>query len=653
MRKGKFLATLALIACVTSSLTGCNEFLLEYLGESDTDVAVSDESIPESKSDTSEVVSDTEAETEAEIDLTPTEGLNYFLSEDGQSYSVIGIEDRTIATVVIPTEYQGLPVKEIEPEAFYEYDSLTRMIIPDSVTNIGDGAFAVCRNLTSVTLPEGLIKIGRTAFSGCTSLKSITIPSSVTSIGEFAFNTCSSLESISVHEGNPIYHASGNCLIETASKTLIAGCQNSIIPDDGSVTKIGVNSFIYIPLTSITIPACVTSIDANAFEANDFENISVSAGNTVYHSSGNCLIETASKTLIVGSQNSVIPTDGSVTSIGGGAFADCNALTSITIPDSITSIGNYAFDGCESMTNVIIPDGVTSIGYSAFSHCNALTSITIPAGVTHIEPFVFSGCENLKSIAISKNVTSIDSTSFYMCDSLESISVDKLNSVYHAEGNCLIVTASKTLFLGCQSSVIPTDGSVTSISSSAFSKCSNLKSITIPNSVTSIGETAFWDCSSLTSITIGDGVTSIGDTAFRGCSSLTSITIPDGVTSIGEDAFADCSSLTSITIGDSVTSIGDGAFSGCSSLTSITIGDGVTSIGDMAFRNCSNLTSITIPNSVTNIGSAVFVRCDKLTSIIFTGTKDEWKLVNKKGWDVGMSAPRTYTIHCTDGDITP
>ena len=204
-----------------------------------------------------------------------------------------------------------------------------------------------------------------------------------------------------------------------------------------------------------------------------------------------------------------------------------------------------------------------------------------------------------------------------------------------------------------------------SIGGSAFSYCSSLVSITIPDSVTSIGNYAFNDCSGLTLIAIGEGVTSIGERAFGDCNSLatvtfrdnsqltsigshafytcssltsvdfgansqlvsigsyafqycrrlTSITIPDSVTSICNSAFGHCSSLTSITIPDSVTSIGGSAFFYCSSLTSITMPDGVTSIDVGVFSNCSSLTSITIPSSVTSIGDSAFSNCTALTEI--------------------------------------
>ena len=161
------------------------------------------------------------------------------------------------------------------------------------------------------------------------------------------------------------------------------------------------------------------------------------------------------------------------------------------------------------------------------------------------------------------------------------------------------------------------------------------ESITYENSkysVTSIGDWAFSYCSGIISVTIPNSVTSIGEYTFFGCSGLTSVTIPNSVTSIGDYAFYDCCSLTSITIPNSVTSIGDGAFSGCSGLTSITIPNSVTSIGELAFDGCSGLTSVTIPNSVTSIGDYVLNRCDGIKNTI---------IVN----DMFVYLPKTYTGH--------
>ena len=246
------------------------------------------------------------------------------------------------------------------------------------------------------------------------------------------------------------------------------------------------------------------------------------------------------------SLTSVIIPD-SITSIGEWAFYNCSSLTSITIPDSVTSIGMSAFQECSSLTSITIPDSVTSIELMAFYNCSSLSSITIPDSVTSIGSEAFSGCSSLTSITIPDSATSIGPSVPSGCSNVESITVASGNPVYHSADNCLIETASKTLVSGCKNSIIPTDGSVTSIGGRAFSESSSLTSITIPDNITSIGDAAFYGCSSLTSITIPDSVTSIGSYAFSGCSSLTSITIPDSVTSIGRFAFSGCNTLTSVT----------------------------------------------------------------------------------------------------------
>ena len=200
-----------------------------------------------------------------------------------------------------------------------------------------------------------------------------------------------------------------------------------------------------------------------------------------------------------------------------------------------------------------------------------------------------------------------------------------------------VTSIGENAFSGCTSlTSVTIPDSVTSIGKNAFSGCTSLTSVTIPDSVTSIGNSAFSDCSNLpiidniryadtyavvvidktlSSYTIKDSTRFIGNSTFSGCRSLISITIPDSVTSIGNSTFSGCTSLTSITIPNSVTSIGEYAFRGCNSLTSVIIPNSVTSIGEYAFSNCTSLTSVTIPDSVTSIESYAFSNCTSLTSI--------------------------------------
>ncbi len=201
---------------------------------------------------------------------------------------------------------------------------------------------------------------------------------------------------------------------------------------------------------------------------------------------------------------------------------------------------------------------------------------------------------------------------------------------------------------GLTSVTIP--NSVTGIGEGAFANCDGLTSVTIPNSVTEIGAAVFTACSSMQEITVEDGndnytsidgvlydsritelitypagkegafeipnsVIGIGESAFKHCWGLTSVTIPNSVTNLGESAFSYCSGLTSVTIPNSVTNIGESVFSGCEGLTSVDIPNSVTAIGEGAFANCSGLTSVTIPNSVTAIGEGAFANCSGLTSV--------------------------------------
>lgn len=174
-------------------------------------------------------------------------------------------------------------------------------------------------------------------------------------------------------------------------------------------------------------------------------------------------------------------------------------------------------------------------------------------------------------------------------------------------------------FSGCTSlTSVTIPNSVTKIGSSAFSGCTSLTSVTIPNSVTEINRSAFLGCTSLTSVTIPNSVTVIENDAFSGCTSLTSITIPNSVEMIYMGAFMNCTSLTSIMFPNSVTVIGENAFSGCTSLTSIMLPNSVTEIIPNTFSGCTSLTSITIPNSVTTIGKLAFSGCTSLSTVVLS-----------------------------------
>ena len=298
------------------------------------------------------------------------------------------------------------------------------VVIPDGVTGIGDNAFFYCSSLTSIEIPASVTSIGNSAFSGCDSLTGITIPANVTSIGSGVISGCSSLAEIQVEDGNTVYDSRGgsNAIIETTGNRLIAGCKNTTIP--AGVTSIGRGAFencdgltdIVIPsgvisieegafyycssLTSIEIPASVTGIGEMAFAAcYDLRSIQVAAGNKTYDSrdGSNAIIETAANLLIVGCNNTRIPS--SVTGIGDEAFYGCDGLSDIVIPGSVKRIGDGAFSFCGSLKSVVIPEGVISIGDRAFFWCN-MTSVTISSSVTVIGDWAFGMCDKIQEITI-------------------------------------------------------------------------------------------------------------------------------------------------------------------------------------------------------------------------------------------------------------
>lgn len=385
-----------------------------------------------------------------------SEGLEF--TWIGQGWSVSG-KKCTATNVVIPNNYKGKPVISIDAWAFENLTSLTKVTIPDSVTDIGEYAFYGCYGLTSVTIPNSVTSIGYMAFRGCSGLTNITIPDSITSVGGFAFEGCK----ISYNEyGNAKYIGNKSnpylVLVEAKSQN-ITSCE--IHPTTKVIS--GYAFYNITTITNVTIPNNVTTIGDMAF----------------YKCTGLKSIEFSK----------------SITTIGAYAFS-YNNFTSITLPDSLTIIDTGAFRECKSLTSIIIPDSVTSIGMYAFDHCDKLrynednnakylgndsnpysalikakseniTSCEINPKTKVIANSAFEKCTSLTKVVIHNNVTSIGNFAFSNCSSLTSITIPD---------------------------------SVINIGDYAF-YYSSLTSITIPDSVTSIGHDAFIGCSGLTSIT--------------------------------------------------------------------------------------------------------------------------------------------------------
>lgn len=567
-------------------------------------------------------------------------------------------------------------LKSIGQFAFNMCGTLQRINIPNAVTSIqlgtfagcgklgsvdlggvkyiGDYAFQNCASLTSVEIKNTVTKIGDTAFSGCKGLTSIVIPSSVTEIGKGAFQGCYGLTSITV----PFVGATLNGTENTSFKYIFGNVPDSLktVVITGG-TAIADNAFQNCDgISSITLPATVTSIGNNAFYycgeltemiiPNSVKNIGESAFRNCSNLSsltiGSGVVEIG-RNAFYGCRNlSAVTIPNSVTTIGEQAFVDCKLLTQIVIPGNVTSIGEQAFRGCDGLESIAIPftgaaaDATenTHFGYifgtvpaalktvtitagtaiedGAFSGCAGLTSIKLPETLTRIGNHAFYGCAGLAELIIPDSVAIIGKGAFDGCESLQ-FNNDE-NGVYlgNAENPYLVLVSIKDSSVATYS----VNKKTAIIGGGAFASCSELTDVQLPDGLIGIGDGAFSACTALAEINIPNSVTAIGSAAFSGCTALASIKLPDSITAIEDNTFENCAVLTSIEIPDSVTRIGKYAFSGCRDLTSIQLSKAITTIGDNAFEDCVLLTEITIPESVVTIGNEAFKNNLGLTAII-------------------------------------
>lgn len=318
------------------------------------------------------------------VPATGSVGLDYKISDDGQSYIVVGIGTCTDTEIYIPAVHNDLPVTEIGESAFRGQEGLCSVTIPDSVTSIGESAFRACTGLERVNIPDGVTSISSHSFLSCASLTSITIPDGITSIGEYAFHRCTGL-------------------------------------------------------TSVTIPKTVTSIGLGAFSVctnlHDVHIQDLAAWCRISFEDYTCSpLCNAAALYVNGEQVVNLTIPDTITTINNYAFMHCTSLIGVTISDQVTSIGLNAFKGCINLAEIkvnsansnycsvdgvlfskdmiqlvqypaaktdtayVISDGVCSISDSAFWFSTNLTNITIPDSVTSIEKCAFYNCANLTSI---------------------------------------------------------------------------------------------------------------------------------------------------------------------------------------------------------------------------------------------------------------
>ena len=262
--------------------------------------------------------------------------------------------------------------KIICDKAFYGCDSLSDIIIPDSVTIIGEYAFGDCGYMSNIVLPNSMTSIGNNAFENCVSLSGIVLPNGMASIGNSAFENCISLSSIVIPYG--VTKMDGNPFVDWNGKLQLLSPK--FIYEDGVIFDKEKTKIV-------------------AFRRNDASYI--------------------------------IPNG--VTSIGNGAFAMCKFLSKIILPNSVTSIGNNAFWGCESLSDIVIPNSVINIGDGAFMRCESLSNIVMPNSISCIKSRTFCCCKSMSDIVIPDSVTAIEDGTFMGCVSLSNIAMPNIVSI--------------------------------------------------------------------------------------------------------------------------------------------------------------------------------------------------------------------------------
>ena len=529
----------------------------------------------------------------------------------------------TDESIVIPSEIDGKKVTVIGSSAFYGFKSLKNIEIPDGITSIENYAFCQCWSITSLSVPESVTSIGTGAFRFCGDLKEIKLPSNLTVLSDSLFGADANLEYITFGDAEKTDTVIIPETVQKMGNYVFMNCEkikNIKLPSN--LKSIGKTCFQgCISLTGLFIPQSVESIGGGIFgDCDALQSVEIEDENNNFIFKDGILYDVKNG-ILVSAVNSLIPekviVDECTKTIDYSAFADCNNLYEIEIPQGVVNIGEKAFARLDHLKNIDIPDSVTNITTLAFYRCNGLVSVQVPGSVTAIKNGTFRECNNLKKVILNEGITGIEQYAFYDCELLEEISIP---------------------------------GTVTTVGNSAFYRCKNLKNIEIPEGVTKIDGSAFIFCSSLEQIKLPQSLVSIGSGAFDNCTSLISVELPDNAI-ISSDTFKECKNLSDIVISDTnnnyivkngilynknmtrilcypagikdtefsvpdtVTTIDDLAFYGAKALESVDIPDSVIAINTNAFGECSGLKEVVIPDSVTSMGEAVFYKCTSLEKV--------------------------------------
>lgn len=340
----------------------------------------------------------------------------------------------------------------------------------------------------------------------------------------------------------------------------------------------------------VNLTEMITDIQVGAFdECKYLFDIVIDAQNPVYYVQNSCLIERATKNLLVGSAGGKIPHG--IVSIENGAFKNRVGLVTIEIPSTVEKIGKDSLVGCENLMTIIvdpenkvyysqdeclllrennllllgcqesiISEGVEVIGTGAFANCSSLTEIKLPSSVTTIMPGAFTNCQLVASLYISENVTEL-AGAFEGMISLTKITVSEKNPKYTVLDGCLIEKKTKKLVLADNRGIIPEGIEI--IGTGAFAGNEGLVVLELPESVKEIEARAFANCTNLETIIFNTTLTSLPEECFIGCEYLENVKIPKTITSVGARAFKGCIRLERFEVSDTMQYVGEAAFDDC------------------------------------------------------------------------------------------
>ena len=530
----------------------------------------------------------------------------------------------TDESIVIPSEIDGKKVTVIGNSAFYGFKSLKNIEIPDGITSIENYAFCQCWSITSLSVPESVTSIGTGAFRFCGDLKEIKLPSNLTVLSDSLFGADANLEYITFGDAEKTDTVIIPETVQKMGNYVFMNCEkikNIKLPSNLKI--IGKTCFQgCISLTGLFIPQSVESIGGGIFgDCDALQSVEIEDENNNFIFKDGILYDVKNG-ILVSAVNSLIPekviVDECTKTIDYSAFADCNNLYEIEIPQGVVNIGEKAFARLDNLKNIDIPDSVTNITTLAFYRCNGLVSVQVPGSVTAIKNGTFRECNNLKKVILNEGVAKIEGSAFVFCSSLEQIKLPQS-----------LMSIGSGAFDNCTSliSVELPDNAI--ISSNTFKECKNLSDIVISDTNNNyIVKNGILYNKNMTRILcypagikdteffVPDTVKTIGDFAFYGTKALESINIPDSVTNIGTDAFGECSGLKEVVIPDSVTSMGEAVFYKCTSLEKVKLSVNITSPNPAVFQYCSSLKEVVLPESMKFISFFMFSYCKEITNIV-------------------------------------